>query len=122
MAALRPLHRRMIEHMTIRNLSHVMPRSYIHAVARFSDYFGRSLDRPAPDDARACHLRVSSKGVAAWDRTNFDGLVNNAGCGLFNPIVKLTEEEFDGLFAVHLKGPFFPTQALHAIRRMAATS
>lgn len=47
-----------------------------------------------------------------WQRTNFDCLVNNAGYGLFNPIEKVTEAEFDGLFNVHLKGPFFLTQAL----------
>lgn len=47
-----------------------------------------------------------------WDRTDFDGLVNNAGYGLFNPIATVTEAEFDGLFAVHLKGPFFLTQTL----------
>jgi len=41
-----------------------------------------------------------------------DGLVNNAGFGLFNPIETVTEEQFDGLFNVHLKGPFFLTQAL----------
>jgi NAD(P)-dependent dehydrogenase (short-subunit alcohol dehydrogenase family) len=38
--------------------------------------------------------------------------VNNAGFGLFNPIETVTEEQFDGLFNVHLKGPFFLTQAL----------
>jgi NAD(P)-dependent dehydrogenase (short-subunit alcohol dehydrogenase family) len=47
-----------------------------------------------------------------WGRQTFDYLVNNAGYGLFNPIEKVTEEEFDGLFNVHLKGPFFLTQAL----------
>lgn len=47
-----------------------------------------------------------------WGRTGFDGLVNNAGYGLFNPIATVTETEFDGLFAVHLKGPFFLTQTL----------
>jgi len=49
---------------------------------------------------------------ATWGRTNFDHLVNNAGFGLFNPISSVTEVEFDGLFAVHLKGPFFLTQTL----------
>ena len=53
MAALSPLRRRMIEDMTIRNLSPAMQRSYIHAVARFSDYFGRSPDKLALDDVRA---------------------------------------------------------------------
>jgi NAD(P)-dependent dehydrogenase (short-subunit alcohol dehydrogenase family) len=47
-----------------------------------------------------------------WDREDFDGLVNNAGYGVFNPIAAVTEAEFDGLFAVHLKGPFFLTQTL----------
>lgn len=47
-----------------------------------------------------------------WNRTNFDFLVNNAGHGLYNPIATVTEEQFDGLFRVHLKGPFFLTQAL----------
>jgi NAD(P)-dependent dehydrogenase (short-subunit alcohol dehydrogenase family) len=55
---------------------------------------------------------VATTLAAIWDRTDFDGLVNNAGYGLFNPIVTVTEAEFDGLFAVHLKGPFFLTQAL----------
>jgi NAD(P)-dependent dehydrogenase (short-subunit alcohol dehydrogenase family) len=47
-----------------------------------------------------------------WDRDRFEGLVNNAGYGLFNPIEAVTEAEFDGLLNVHLKGPFFLTQAL----------
>lgn len=47
-----------------------------------------------------------------WNRKTFDYLVNNAGYGLFNPIATVTEEQFDGLFNVHLKGPFFLTQTL----------
>lgn len=47
-----------------------------------------------------------------WDRDNFDGLVNNAGYGLFEPIATVTEAQFDGLSDVHLKGPFFLTQTL----------
>ena len=47
-----------------------------------------------------------------WGRTKFDGLVNNAGYGLFAPITTVTEAQFDGLFDVHLKGPFFLTQTL----------
>jgi NAD(P)-dependent dehydrogenase (short-subunit alcohol dehydrogenase family) len=48
----------------------------------------------------------------AWGASALGGLVNNAGFGLFNPIETVTEEQFDGLFNVHLKGPFFLTQAL----------
>jgi NAD(P)-dependent dehydrogenase (short-subunit alcohol dehydrogenase family) len=47
-----------------------------------------------------------------WGASALGGLVNNAGFGLFNPIEAVTEEQFDGLFNVHLKGPFFLTQAL----------
>lgn len=49
---------------------------------------------------------------AHWGCSRLDGLVNNAGFGLFNPIETVTEDQFDGLFNVHLKGPFFLTQAL----------
>lgn len=65
-----------------------------------------------------------------WDRGDFDALVNNAGYALYNPIESVTEEEFDGLFRVHLKGPFFLTQALlpliadggHIVNVASATS
>ncbi|MET0498937.1 MAG: SDR family oxidoreductase [Steroidobacteraceae bacterium] len=49
---------------------------------------------------------------ATWGRDRFDALVNNAGYGLFNAIETFTEAEFDGLLNVHLRGPFFLTQAL----------
>jgi NAD(P)-dependent dehydrogenase (short-subunit alcohol dehydrogenase family) len=47
-----------------------------------------------------------------WDRDTFDHLVNNAGHGGYTPFAKVTEQEFDGLMNVHLKGVFFLTQAL----------
>lgn len=47
-----------------------------------------------------------------WNTERFDALVNNAGYGLFRPMAEVSEDEFDGLFRVHLKGPFFLTQAL----------
>ncbi len=55
---------------------------------------------------------VAAQLDALWGRQTFDYLVNNAGYGLFNPIATVTEEQFDGLFYVHLKGPFFLTQTL----------
>ncbi|MGA1830636.1 SDR family NAD(P)-dependent oxidoreductase [Rhizobium wenxiniae] len=55
---------------------------------------------------------VASKLQSIFGRGDFDYLVNNAGYGLFNPIATVTEEQFDGLFNVHLKGPFFLTQIL----------
>lgn len=47
-----------------------------------------------------------------WRGASLHGLVNNAGFGLYSPIETVTEAQFDGLFLVHLKGPFFLTQAL----------
>ena len=49
---------------------------------------------------------------ATWGVNTLSGLVNNAGHGVFNPLESVTEAQFDGLFNVHLKGPFFLTQAL----------
>jgi NAD(P)-dependent dehydrogenase (short-subunit alcohol dehydrogenase family) len=47
-----------------------------------------------------------------WDRDSFDFLVNNAGIGINTPFVGTTEEQFDLLMNVHLKGVFFLTQTL----------
>ncbi len=73
---------------------------------------------------------VSAQLKAIWDRETFDFLVNNAGYGLYAPIADVSEEQFDGLFNVHLKGPFFLTQALlpliecggHVLNVTSATS
>ena len=55
---LSPLRRRMIEDMTVRNLLPATQRSYIHAVAKFSRYFGRSPDRLDVEDARAYQVSI----------------------------------------------------------------
>lgn len=47
-----------------------------------------------------------------WGRDSFDHLVNNAGFGLLAPFAETTEEAFDSLMNVHLKGVFFLTQKL----------
>ncbi len=41
-----------------------------------------------------------------------DYLVNNAGTSHHAPITAVTEEDFDALYRVHVKGPFFLTQRL----------
>lgn len=40
----------------------------------------------------------------------FDFLINNAGTGLYAPFAEITEQQFDELLNIHLKGPFFLTQ------------
>ncbi|RZI69289.1 MAG: SDR family oxidoreductase [Variovorax sp.] len=47
-----------------------------------------------------------------WQRETFDHLVNNAGIGIHASFADTTQAQFDTLVDVHLKGPFFLTQAL----------
>ncbi|WP_374584787.1 SDR family NAD(P)-dependent oxidoreductase [Ideonella dechloratans] len=49
---------------------------------------------------------------AQWGGRRLQALVNNAGVGIYAPLVELTEAQFDALVAIHLKGPIFLTQAL----------
>ena len=50
--------------------------------------------------------------LAVWNRDRFDHLVNNAGMGVHAGFAETTRAQFDALVDVHLKGPFFLTQAL----------
>jgi NAD(P)-dependent dehydrogenase (short-subunit alcohol dehydrogenase family) len=52
-----------------------------------------------------------------WGRDRFDFLVNNAGMGVHASFVETTEEQFDELVNVHLKGTFFLTQKLLPLLR-----
>jgi NAD(P)-dependent dehydrogenase (short-subunit alcohol dehydrogenase family) len=47
-----------------------------------------------------------------WQRDRFDFLLNNAGLGAHASFAETTPAQFDQMVAVHLKGPFFLTQAL----------
>lgn len=47
-----------------------------------------------------------------WQRENFDHLVNNAGSGVNASIATTSEDQFDAMVNVHLKGVFFLTQKL----------
>jgi hypothetical protein len=69
MADLSPLRRRMIEDMTVRNLSPATQRSYIHAVSKFSRYFGKSPDRLELEDVRAFQVHLVSTGIS-WPALN----------------------------------------------------
>ncbi len=69
MAELSPLRRRMIEDMTVRNLSPATQRSYVHAVSKFSRYFNRSPDRLGLEDVRAFQVHLVSTGIS-WPALN----------------------------------------------------
>ncbi|RAV19692.1 SDR family oxidoreductase [Paenibacillus contaminans] len=47
-----------------------------------------------------------------WNTEHFDVLINNAGFGVHASLADTTEEQFDSLVNVHLKGVFFLTQKL----------
>jgi NAD(P)-dependent dehydrogenase (short-subunit alcohol dehydrogenase family) len=47
-----------------------------------------------------------------WGRTSFDYLVNNAGTLVHKSFEETSEDDFEALMGVHLKGVYFLTQAL----------
>ena len=69
MAEISPLRRRMTEDMTVRNLSPATQRSYVHAVAKFSRYFGRSPDQLGLEEIRTYQVHLVAKGIS-WPALN----------------------------------------------------
>lgn len=65
-------------------------------------------------DIRAFDSFVSEVRVTlqSWGKDRFDYLVNNAGNSLHADFTATTEEQFDGIFNVHVKGVYFLTQKL----------
>ncbi|MBV8253045.1 MAG: SDR family oxidoreductase [Chitinophaga sp.] len=50
--------------------------------------------------------------TSTFGTSHFDFLVNNAGTALYAPFESTTEEQFDYIMNIHLKGVFFLTQQL----------
>ena len=69
MTEISPLRRRMIEDMTVRNLSPATQRSYVHAVAKFSRFFGRSPERLGLEEVRAFQVHLVAGGIS-WPALN----------------------------------------------------
>ena len=69
MTTMSPLRRRMIEDMTIRNLSRSTQQSYIYAVAKFSRHFKRSPDRLGMEEVRAYQLHLVDRKYS-WTHIN----------------------------------------------------
>ncbi len=69
MADVSPLRRRMIEDMTVRNLSPATQRSYLHAVTKFSRYFSRSPDHLGLEDVRTFQVHLVATGIS-WPALN----------------------------------------------------
>jgi len=63
------LRRRMIDDMTLRNLSPATQRSYLHAVTKFSRHLGCPPDRLGLEDVRAFQVHLVSQGIS-WPAMN----------------------------------------------------
>jgi site-specific recombinase XerD len=64
MAKITPLRRRMIDDMTVRNLSPATQQSYIWAVARFSWFFRQSPDQLGMEEVRGYQLELAKRGLS----------------------------------------------------------
>ena len=69
MADVSPLRRRMIEDMTVRSLLPATQRSYVHAVTKFSRFFGHSPDRLDLEDVRTFQVHLVAGGIS-WPALN----------------------------------------------------
>ena len=69
MTEISPLRRRMIDDVTIRNLSPATQRSYVHAVAKFARFFGRSPEKLGLEDVRAFQVHLVAGGMS-WPALN----------------------------------------------------
>jgi integrase/recombinase XerD len=69
MATTSPLRQRMIEDMTIRNLSRATQQSYIYAVAKFSRHFNCPPDRLGMEQVRAYQLHLVAQ-KNSWSHIN----------------------------------------------------
>ncbi|GKQ98738.1 SDR family NAD(P)-dependent oxidoreductase [Aeromonas hydrophila] len=66
----------------------------------------------ADSSSFAAFARQVQEQLSTWQRQQIDFLVNNAGIGIHAAIEQTTEQQFDTLFNIHLKGVFFLTQQL----------
>ena len=69
MAQMTPLRRRMIDDMTVRNLSPATQQSYVYAVAKFSRFFSCPPDRLGIEEVRAYQLHLAGLGWS-WSHIN----------------------------------------------------
>jgi NAD(P)-dependent dehydrogenase (short-subunit alcohol dehydrogenase family) len=82
----------------------------IKALGRKAVMFQLDTGNVASFPAFVSEVRKALKSV--WSRDGFDYLINNAGIGVHAPFAETTEDDFDRLMNIHLKGVFFLTQKL----------
>jgi integrase/recombinase XerD len=69
MARITPLRRRLIDDMTVRNLSPATQQSYVYAVAKFSRFLGRSPDQLGVEEVRAYQIHLVGLRLS-WSHIN----------------------------------------------------
>lgn len=70
-----------------------------------------SVDLAEAGSARRVREEVDAA-LARIEAARLDIVVNNAGIGLIQSLAETTEEEFDRVFAINVKAPFFVLQEL----------
>jgi hypothetical protein len=71
MAQMNPLRQRMIEDLTIRNLSPATQQSYIHAVSKFSRFFRRSPVQLGYEEVRAYQVHLVGRRSTALIKASY---------------------------------------------------
>ena len=77
-------------------------------VANIKNYGGQAIAVQGDISKTADIQRLFAQTIEEFDR--LDILVNNAGTTFYKPIAEVTEEEFDKIFAINVKGTFFACQ------------
>ncbi len=54
--------------------------------------------------------KVSDYLSKAFNKNTFDYLINNAGTGIYKPFLETTEDDFDEMMNIHIKGVYFLSQ------------
>jgi NAD(P)-dependent dehydrogenase (short-subunit alcohol dehydrogenase family) len=67
-------------------------------------------------------VQVKQSLQAKWQTDRFDFLINNAGTGAYASFSDTTEEDFDHLMNIHVKGVFFLTQKLLARSKLISVA
>ncbi len=73
--------------------------------------FALRLELGQPDDATRLWAAFDAAGVHHVPDGKLDILIHNAAGGSFAPLSDLTQEDYDRVFAVNVRAPFFITQA-----------
>lgn len=74
--------------------------------------FALTLDTGDSSQFAAFSASLGKRLAETWQRNTFDFLINNAGIGINKPFADTTEDDFDHLMNMHVKGVYFLTQRL----------